>query len=126
MTDTFADFIDAERLRLTNLRHSLIERRKEVEKELAAIESEFAAIEAYTNVRDGRSKAAPGRKRQSSGLPRGDITGKVYEAVKNGTTERQALISALGMTSQQVSNALTALKKAGRITGDRGTYKIAA
>jgi predicted Rossmann fold nucleotide-binding protein DprA/Smf involved in DNA uptake len=122
---SFNQMIEKERNRLRNLEEDIKTKIGKLEAELEAIHAEVRAVDAYESVK--RGKPIPGA-RGRGGKRRarqGGVSLKVLEAIKKGVNDRKRLISSTGFNGQQVSNALTALKKAGSIAdgGKRGTYK---
>lgn len=108
-----ATAITAEKTRLTTKKH-------ELETALASVDHELHAIAAYETAKNGKATSR-GTKREtvlaiikdSAGITRGDIIEKLreqgHETPDNG-----------------LSNMLSTLKKAGKITASDGKYTLAA
>ena len=123
---TFEQFINKERDRLTKDREDALAKRAELDASIAAIDTEFAAIEAYEAAKLG--KAPRGKK---GGTRRSGRRQEVLAVIKKhpqGITP-SALKEALGATNkssqQSVSNALSALKRNSQVTAKGGIYKAA-
>ena len=125
MADTFEDFVRNERERLKQKRGEIEARAKTIQGELDAIDSEMIAIQAYEDAKKG--------KRSSSGprAPRGARRNEILDVVTNNPDGigRSDILEALGVKGdksgeQSVSNALSALKKAGNIDSRDGKYVV--
>jgi hypothetical protein len=116
--------MEKERTRLRNIEETIRGKIATLEQELAAIYTELQAVEAYEAVKLGKSiRAARGRPIKARAR-RGSVGQTVLAAIKKGMNDRKKLIASVGLGGQQVSNAITALKKSGAIvTAKRGTYK---
>jgi predicted Rossmann fold nucleotide-binding protein DprA/Smf involved in DNA uptake len=116
------------------LKSELLSQIRELQARLASVDAEFAAINAYEIAKTAPVAKAPKasngvgavvrKPRKSSGLDRGAVKAKVLEAIRAGSPHRQAIMGATGLTGQQVSNAMNALQKAGKIAGSRGRYEV--
>ena len=120
-TQTFKAFISNERKRLTTRRNDVLKRKAALDDELAQIENEFKAIAAYEGAKTG--KAAGTRKRRTG--RRAEILDAVKKHPKG--IGRGDLIKFFGVTGnksdqQSIDNALTGLKKTGRVDHKDGKY----
>lgn len=130
-TNDFSTFIESERQKLTKKRNAILERRIEIDAELAEVDREISAITAYEEIKRGKTPAivAPPQHRRPRHTGRRH---EVLEAIRRspeGATRRELLemLALKGDKSQEqsVSNALTALKKAEHIVLDGdGRYYI--
>lgn len=127
MSNTSVDFqtyINAERERLTNLRSEAATRKEEAEAAIKEIDRELTAIAAYEKVKRG---AAGGRKGKRSTGRRQELLNLI--AQQPNITRRDILerLHARGDKTAEgsISNALSALKMAGKITLTDGKYTIA-
>lgn len=131
---TFETFIASERDRLNKERDTLSAQIAEINSKLAGIDRELVAITAYENAKSGKVPAvsggnAPARTRRAPSGPRGGKREAILAAVSahtDGVTRAQ-LIEQLGAkgdksAEQSISNALSALKKAGTIGAKDGKY----
>lgn len=134
---TFETFVAGERERLMQKRADLFTQQQKIEEELAAVNAEMRAIDAYEAVKQGKpvpTTSAQPRARKSTGTRRSGIRDEILALVagtsggitrgeileKKGIVEREDKASA-----QSVSNALAALKKAGKLTQDDGGKYVA-
>ncbi len=120
---TFEHFIHGERTRLSTAREQALEKRAEVEARITAIDTELAAIEAYDAAKRGKP-----RRSTRSNTRRTGRRAEVLEAIKrhpHGMT-RGDLLTAMGATDhktkESITNALSALKRADKVTGKDGVY----
>src|SRR5262245_12641382 len=132
MVQSFERYVARERARLTKERERLIAEQEGLAGKVDAVERELRAIDAYVETRTGQNgktrRGVSGRRgRRSSkrasilrvlkeageGLGRGDIL------LKMGLKGDKA-------GEQSVSNALSALKKAGSVTSKDRKYRISA
>ena len=123
----FAEYITRERDRLRAEREQISGQQEELQRRLDAVNREFAAIEAYETAKTGKNaRQEPARRqrqarrgsrreglleliRQSNGLSRGDILGRMgLKGEKAG--------------EMSVSNALTALAKSNQVRREGGKY----
>jgi hypothetical protein len=133
MTDAMDVAIARQRKQLTKKRDDVQGKVSTLQTELAEIDRQFAAVQAYENTLAGKlprstasnnGSAKPGR--------RGEKQAQVLQVVGQhaaGMT-RGELIEALDLVgnkagAQSVSNALTALKKAGKIASADGKWQAA-
>jgi len=129
---SFSNFIQQERERLHAEREQIFNQQQELERKLADFNRELVAIDAYETAKSG--KATTPRTRTVTGTRstrRSGVRDQVLQVVKSKDGVTSADIrKALGITdksgSQSVSNALSALKKAGQIgTTSTGAYVAA-
>ena len=120
-TQTFKAFISTERKRLTKHRSDVLKRKAALDDEFEQIETEFKAIAAYETAKTG--KVARTRKRRTG--RRAEILDAIKKHPKG--IGRGDLIKFFGVTGnksdvQSISNALTGLKKTGRVDHKDGKY----
>jgi predicted Rossmann fold nucleotide-binding protein DprA/Smf involved in DNA uptake len=121
---SFGQAIEKERNRLRNIEETIQEKISKLESELEAVFAELRAVDAYEATKNGKVVRASNGRRGKTRAARGSVGQTVLAAIKKGLNDRKKLISTTGLSGQQVSNALTALKKAGAIgSAKRGTYK---
>ncbi|MBV9824256.1 MAG: hypothetical protein JO001_01035 [Alphaproteobacteria bacterium] len=135
MDQTFADFLTTERNRLNSERQRLIEERNSIDNKIAELDRERLAIDAYTSAKAGApartGRAAVGRTgepRARKGSKRGEIIALIRAA--DGLS-RGDILDRMGLRGDKagemsVSNALTALVKAGEVKRQDGHYRYAA
>jgi hypothetical protein len=119
-----------ERERITTERENIRAQQRELEAKLAGIDREFAAIEAYENAKSGKaarggSVSAASTTRARRGSKRGEILA-ILEDNPHGFT-RGELLTKMDLKGNKagemsVSNALTALTKAGTVVRRDGKY----
>jgi DNA-binding transcriptional ArsR family regulator len=130
--ETFGAFTRRERARLEKARKKAIANRDNAVQELRSIEHELKAIEAYERARGGEPKRArkraPGRPR----APRDEKRKAVLDLVRQhpeglSRDDIPAAMEVKGNRSaeQSVSNALSALRKAGQLDSRDGKYVTA-
>src|SRR5260221_13205594 len=123
---SFTQQIEKERNRLGNLEGDLNTKIAQLQKQLAEIHSELHAVDTYEAAKTGKKLPGARNGRGGKRSRQGGVTQKVLDAIKKGSTDRKKLIASTALSAQQVSNSLTALKKAGSIiAAKRGTYKAA-
>jgi hypothetical protein len=121
----FQELINKERDRLTKQREDALARRAKIDDELKSIDRELAAIAAYEAARSAKTaKRKPGARAargtvQTSVL---EIIQKVPQGIARGDIVATMGTGATKASEQSISNALSALKKAGRITSKDGKY----
>jgi hypothetical protein len=114
--ETFATFIEKERARLKEKMKTLNVERKRIDGAIAEIEKEMEAIAAYEAAKKGSSKR------------KGSRRAEVLEVIrKSEGSTRAGVIESLGLKGnksgeQSISNALAALKKAGKVVVADGVY----
>lgn len=132
MKTSFAEYIEAERNRLADELGHWLDVAHEAEIRKQAIHAEFAAIEAYEQAKLGKltpATRASAVRRVSRGSRREAILSAVAAAPAG--MSRKELIQALDIKNdksgeQSISNALTALKKAGALVSEAGKYHCVA
>lgn len=116
---------------------AMAEERKKLEAEkaqlderLAAVNAELKALDAYERAKSGTTvpvAIAPKGQRRT-GI-REEVLAQITEAGADGITRAELLIKmdAKGNkpAEQSISNAVAALKKAGIVSGEDGTYRTA-
>lgn len=137
MAEDLSRAMQKERTRLNKLKKTLAAKRTDIDKQLGDLDRELAAIDAYTSARGGkvaRKKGkAPGAPRRPRGPREGGRRDQVLAAIKDGNgLGRGEILSKLGIVekenkgaAQSVSNALSALKKAGTVKAEGGKYTVA-
>ena len=127
MADTFQDFITRDRERLHAEREAVFTQQHELEGKLAAINNELRAIDAYEAAKSG--KAAPARRgaAPTRRAPRARSSSKreqLLQIIKDAQgLSRGEILEKMGLKGNKsgemsVSNALTALTKAGHVMRD--------
>ena len=120
-TQTFRAFVSNERKRLTKRQKDVLKRKAVLDDELAQIENEFKAITAYETAKG--SKSVVTRKRRTG--RRAEILAAIKKHPHGiGRGELIKFFGATGNKSDQhsISNALTGLKKTGRVDHKDGKY----
>ena len=120
-TQTFKAFVSNERKRLTKRRNDVLRQKTDLDEELAQIESEFKAIAAYETAKGG--KAASTRKRRTG--RRAEILAAIKKHPKGiGRGDLIKFFGATGKKSDEhsIDNALTGLKKTGKVDNKDGKY----
>jgi hypothetical protein len=125
MAEIFATMVDKERERLRKALQDLRAKQDELEAQRATIETELEALDTYEAARTGKIR----KSKTASRAPRGSRQQSVFELVakqKKGIS-RGDILQAMGLKGnkageQSVSNALSALKKAKRVTSKDGKY----
>lgn len=128
MPETFATMIDKERERLRKALKDLRAKQEELQAQRATIETELDALDNYEAARSGKTR----KSRTASRAPRGARQQSVLAVIaksKKGMT-RGDILQAMGLKGDKVgeraiSNALTALKKAKRVTSKDRKYLTA-
>lgn len=131
MPENFADFIARERERLHAERERVFNEQQALENKLAEINRELAAVDAYEAARSGKS-AAPARQTRARSAQRQARRGSRREGLlalirQNPGLARGEILERMGLKGNKagemsVSNALTALTKAGQVRRDGGKY----
>jgi hypothetical protein len=129
MSEPLATIIDKERDRLRKALADLGAKQKELEAQRATLETELDALDAYEAARSGKARKSRGT---ISRAPRGSRQQSVLAIIaksKKGMT-RGDILQAMGLKGNEVgeravSNALTALKKAKRVTAKDRKYLAA-
>ena len=128
MAENFATMVDKERERLRRALEDVRTKHEELQAQRATIETEIEALEAYEAARTGKTR----KSKPASRAPRGARQQAVLELItkyKKGIT-RGDILQAMGLKGnksgeQSVSNALSALKKANKVTAKDGKYVAA-
>jgi hypothetical protein len=129
MAEQFSDFITRERERLHTEREVIFTQQAELEGKLAAINNEMKAIDAYEAAKSGKAKPVTktATTRRTAGR-RGSKRDALLEVIKSGGgLSRGEILEKMGLKGDKsgemsVSNALTALTKAGQVLRDAGKY----
>ena len=134
MADELDAAITRQRERLTKTRNDVQGKIAKLQGQLAEIDRSFAAVLAYEQTLAGKLPVPALSKRQRSAKPAGrgekqEEVLRVIEQQPSGMT-RGEVIAAIGVKgsksgAQSVSNALTALKKAGKIASTDGKWQVA-
>jgi hypothetical protein len=127
MSDSFGTMIEKERGRLSMELKNIRSQERGLRTKRAAIEHELAALDAYQAAKSGKVNRAA-----TSRASRGSRQSSVRELIakhKGGIT-RGDILQAMHLKGnkggeQSVSNALSALKKAKKITSKYGKYRAA-
>jgi DNA-binding transcriptional ArsR family regulator len=124
-TTDFTTFIDQERIRIKEAIKAANAKRREADAEIEELETELTAIAAYDAARKGPKASA---ERRAPRGRRGEKRQAILDLVaqhSDGVTRRE-LLDALNAHdksgSQSVSNALSALKKAGQVAQEGKKY----
>ncbi|HEX3953287.1 MAG TPA: hypothetical protein VHW90_06920 [Stellaceae bacterium] len=132
MAEQFSDFITRERERLTSEREAIFTAQHELEGKLTAINNEMTAIDAYEAAKSGKAAPAAPRTRRASSGRRGSKREALLEVIKSGGgLSRGEILERMNLKGDKsgemsVSNALTALVKAGTIARDAAKKYIHA
>jgi hypothetical protein len=126
MPETLATMFDKERERLRKALEDLGAKQEELEAQRATIETELDALDTYEAARSGTAR----KSRTGSRAPRGSRQQSVLAIIaksKKGMTRGDILQAMEGDKAGEraVSNALTALKKAKRVTSKDRKYQAA-
>jgi hypothetical protein len=129
MSEPLATIIDKERDRIRKALADLRAKQKELEAQRATLETELDALDAYEAARSGKTRKSRGT---ASRAPRGSRQQSVLAVIaksKKGMI-RGDILQALGLKGDKageraVSNALTVLKKAKRVTAKDRKYLAA-
>ena len=129
MSEPLATVIDKERDRLGKALADLRAKQKELEAQRATLETELDALDAYEAARSGKAKKS---RKSASRAPRGSRQQSVLTVIaksKKGMT-RGDILQVMGLKGNEageraVSNALTALKKAKRVSAKDRKYLAA-
>lgn len=128
---TFAAFAQSERNRLAKEREKLQKKQDEVQEQIDKVDAELRAIDAYEAVKSGKPVPGTTAGSRRTGTRRSGIRDDVQKLISTtaGGLTRGELLQRKGIESddksgaQAISNALAALKKAGKIKqGDGGKY----
>ena len=134
---TLETVFQRERERFTRLRNEAIERRKQLDEEIAAYERELYALDVYEQAKKGK---IPTQERTEPREPRAtgrrgrrdDLLKHIQEHFEAGCT-RADLLRSMNIdekdeegkrAAQSVSNALSALVKSGKLVREGREYKL--
>lgn len=128
---TFQDHITKERERLNSGRAAILAKRADLDTQLAALAREFKAIDAYEAAKSGKTSRQSGPR--TSGSRKGNKRDGILAAladIPHGLT-RGELLEKLGLKGNKsgemsVSNALTALTKAGQVVRNEAKKYVAS
>jgi len=131
MSDTLADVILRDRERLRKEREAIFTQQQELEQKLETINNEMRAIDAYEAAKAGK-QAAPRQHRKSPGSRRTGIRDDVLKVLSDNPDglSRGDILEKMGVKDDKsatasVSQALTALSKASKVTKDGRIYRAA-
>ena len=121
--------LDSIKQNLSKARAELNQKRKDIQRQIAALERQLAALDRDYAMLDGfgsrRGQPQKGH-RPSSRLGYGGVRSAVLEAIKSAKGVKPAqIIGKTGLSSQQVHNALTGLKKSKDVKPKDGLYFVA-
>lgn len=127
-TSTFATLMLEERDRLQETIKGIKAKQREAEREIAQLEAQLSAIAVYEAALKGAGavKEAAGRRGRRGGK-REELLSLIAEHPAGLTrADIIAVMEALGdkAATQSISNALAALKKAGRVVQEGKMYKV--
>jgi hypothetical protein len=122
-----ASVLDSIKSNITKARSELNSRRKDIEHQIAALEKQLAAVDADEAMLDHLSGRSPrgGRRGVRGGRKReyGGVRTSVLDAIKGAKGIKPAQIAhSTGLSSPQVHNALTGLKKTKDVKVKDGLY----
>jgi hypothetical protein len=127
--ESFVEFINRERARLDGERESIHKEQQQLKNKLADIERELAAIGAYEAAKSGRSAARPAAVRGGRRPRRGGKREQLLALIRQNPAglARRDILERMGLKGDKsgemsVSNALTALTKAGQVLRRDGKY----
>ncbi len=128
MPETFATMVDKERERLRKALEDLRAKQQELQAQRATIETELDALETYEAARSGKARKSEAASRAPRGFRQHSVLSVIAKS-KKGIT-RGEILQAMGLKGNKVgersvSNALTALKKAKRVTSRDRKYLAA-
>ncbi len=124
MADTFQDFITRDRERLHAEREAIFNQQHELEQKLAAINNEMRAIDAYEAAKTGKVASPATGARRAPRARSGSRREQLLQIIKSGGgLSRGDILEKMGLKGNKsgemsVSNALTALTKAGHVMRD--------
>lgn len=133
MAETIAEFMNDQRETLRRMRDGLVGEQNGIAAEIATVDRELAAIDAYEQAKAGkpqqRQRTAPARGNGERQARRGSKRQAIIDMLEMATAplSRGQLLEALDVKGDKsgemsVSNALTALIKAGAIARAGGKY----
>ena len=122
-TTSFEDIMHDERKKLTDNIQSLKEKRKAIDQDIASAEQELKAIDAYERAKFGKPATTTTGGKRRTGVRKEVLA--IIQQHPQGIT-RQELLTLMNAedkkAEQSISNAISNLKKAGDIDGEKGTY----
>jgi hypothetical protein len=132
--EQFAEFVERERARLHAERDAVLAQQKDLDAKLAALDREVSAVDAYEAAKSGKAAPSPPRARTARSAGRGRRGGRREELMElirqhpEGLA-RKDILERLGLKGNKsgemsVSNALTALTKAGQVVRAEGRYRV--
>ncbi len=131
MDENFPTFIARERERLSAEREQVFNQQRELDQKLDAINREFAAIDAYEAAKTGKAARPARRVAPRSGVRRGSKREELLRVIRENPAglKRGEILERMGLKGNKagemsVSNALTALAKAGQVSRDEGKYRL--
>lgn len=121
------DVMEKERTRLNEMRAEAQTRKAVIDEEIADIDRQLSYIAAYDNAKAGKKKSTTQRAPRSDG--RRATLLQFINSQQDGVT-RSDILTHLGVKGdkaqeQSVSNALSVLKKTGKIGQQNGRYMVA-
>ena len=124
-----ASVLDQIKSNLTKARSELNARRKDIEHQIVALQKQLAAVENDAAMLDRLSGRAPrGRGRGARGprkLQYGGVRTSVLDTIKAAKGIKPAqIVASTGLSSPQVHNALTGLKKSKEVKVKDGLYHL--
>lgn len=119
MTDTMLDVMTKEKARLAKHRAELEAQQKDIDTAIAALDRELAAITAWETARTGKPATTSGPKRDQ-------VLALIQEHTALSRAELISLLAIKGNKShsQALSNMLTALTKANKLSRTNGKYSL--
>src|SRR5258708_37527919 len=128
MSEPLAAIIDKERDRLRKALADLRTKQQELEAQRATLETELDALDAYEAARSGKTRKSRTVSRAPWGSRQQAVLAVIAKSRKGMT--RGDILPAMGLKGNEVgeravSNALTALKKAKRVTAKDRKYLAA-
>jgi hypothetical protein len=121
-----ASVLDSIKSNITKARSELNARRKDIEHQIAALEKQLAAVDSDEAMLDHLSGRSPRGRRGARGARKreyGGVRTSVLDAIKGAKGIKPAQIAHnTGLSSPQVHNALTGLKKTKDVKVKDGLY----
>jgi hypothetical protein len=121
-----ASVLDSIKSNLTKARAEINARRKDIEHQIAALEKQLGAVDADAALLDQISGKSPRGRRGARGSSKreyGGVRSSVLGAIKGAKGIKPAQIAhSTGLSSPQVHNALTGLKKSKEVKVKDGLY----
>jgi hypothetical protein len=114
---------DSIKSNLTKARAEINARRKDIEHQIAALEKQLATVDADAALLDQISGKSPRGRRGARKREYGGVRTSVLDAIKGAKGIKPAQIAhSTGLSSPQVHNALTGLKKSKDVKVKEGLY----